>query len=80
MSRAEDEFALQLVKRLDCPVVLVLNKIDDVPKPALLPGESWTLSFQVKLSASAKKTSTLSLVGTAGGASAKGALVVKSLG
>ena len=37
MSRAEDEFALQLVKRLDCPVVLVLNKIDDVPKPALLP-------------------------------------------
>src|SRR6202012_2673386 len=37
MSRAEDEFALQLVKRLDCPVVLVLNKIDAVPKPALLP-------------------------------------------
>jgi GTP-binding protein Era len=37
MSRAEDDFALQLVKRLDCPVVLVLNKIDDVPKPALLP-------------------------------------------
>ena len=37
MSRAEDAFALQLVKRLDCPVVLVLNKIDDVPKPALLP-------------------------------------------
>src|ERR1700760_4151903 len=37
MSRAEDAFALQLVKRLDCPVVRVLNKIDDVPKPALLP-------------------------------------------
>jgi GTP-binding protein Era len=37
MSRAEDEFALQLVKRLDCPVLLVLNKIDAVPKPALLP-------------------------------------------
>jgi GTP-binding protein Era len=37
MSKAEDEFALQLVKRLDCPVVLVLNKIDAVPKPALLP-------------------------------------------
>jgi GTP-binding protein Era len=36
-SKAEDEFALQLVKRLDCPVVLVLNKIDAVPKPALLP-------------------------------------------
>lgn len=37
MSRAEDEFALQLVKRLDCPVILALNKIDAVPKPALLP-------------------------------------------
>lgn len=37
LSKAEDEFALQLVKRLDCPVVLVLNKIDAVPKPALLP-------------------------------------------
>jgi GTP-binding protein Era len=37
LSKAEDQFALQLVKRLDCPVVLVLNKIDDVPKPALLP-------------------------------------------
>src|SRR5579875_889169 len=37
LSKAEDEFALQLVKRLDCAVVLVLNKIDAVPKPALLP-------------------------------------------
>ncbi len=37
LSKAEDAFALQLVKRLDCPVVLVLNKIDAVPKPALLP-------------------------------------------
>jgi GTP-binding protein Era len=37
LSKAEDEFALQLVRRLDCPVVLVLNKIDAVPKPALLP-------------------------------------------
>ncbi len=37
MSAAEDNYALSLVKRLDCPVVLVLNKIDAVPKPALLP-------------------------------------------
>jgi GTP-binding protein Era len=37
MSRAEDDFALQIVRRLECPVLLVLNKIDDVPKPALLP-------------------------------------------
>ena len=37
LSRAEDEFALQLVKKLDCPVILVLNKIDALPKAALLP-------------------------------------------
>jgi GTP-binding protein Era len=30
MSAAEDDFALSLVKRLDCPVILVLNKIDAV--------------------------------------------------
>jgi GTP-binding protein Era len=36
-SQAEDEFALQLVKQLDCPVFLVLNKIDAVDKAALLP-------------------------------------------
>jgi GTPase len=37
MSAAEDDYALSLVKRLDCPVILVLNKIDAVPRPALLP-------------------------------------------
>jgi uncharacterized membrane protein len=48
--------------------------------PALLPGESWTLSFRVKLSASAKKKSTLSLVGAAGSLSVSGSLVLKALG
>lgn len=37
MSRAEDDFALGLVKKLDCPVILVLNKVDVLPKTALLP-------------------------------------------
>ncbi len=37
MSAAEDDFALSLVKRLDCPVILVLNKIDAVRKEDLLP-------------------------------------------
>jgi GTP-binding protein Era len=37
MSAAEDDYALSLVKRLDCPVVLVLNKIDAVRKEDLLP-------------------------------------------
>jgi GTP-binding protein Era len=37
LSKAEDDFALQLVQKLDCPVLLVLNKIDEVPRAALLP-------------------------------------------
>ncbi len=37
MSAAEDDFALQLVRKLDCPVLLVLNKIDAVDKKSLLP-------------------------------------------
>ena len=37
LSAAEDDFALSLVKRLDCPVILVLNKIDQVKKTELLP-------------------------------------------
>jgi GTP-binding protein Era len=37
LSATEDDFALSLIKRLDCPVVLVLNKIDAVRKEELLP-------------------------------------------
>ena len=37
MSAAEDDFALSLIKKLECPVILVLNKIDVVPKKDLLP-------------------------------------------
>jgi len=37
MSAAEDDFALSLVKKLECPVILVLNKIDAVRKEELLP-------------------------------------------
>jgi GTP-binding protein Era len=37
LSKAEDDFALQLVKKLDCPVILALNKIDALPKSTLLP-------------------------------------------
>ncbi len=37
MSRAEDEFVLQLVSKLDCPVFLLLNKIDAVRAEDLLP-------------------------------------------
>lgn len=36
-SAAEDSFALSLVQRLDCPVILVLNKIDAIRKTELLP-------------------------------------------
>jgi GTP-binding protein Era len=34
---SEDSFVFGLVRRLDCPVFLVLNKIDLVPKDRLLP-------------------------------------------
>ena len=37
LSAAEDDFALSLVKKLACPVLLVLNKIDAIPKKDLLP-------------------------------------------
>lgn len=37
MSAAEDDYVLSLVKKLDCPVVLVLNKIDAVRREELLP-------------------------------------------
>jgi GTPase len=37
MSAAEDDFALSLIKKLECPVILVLNKMDAIPKKDLLP-------------------------------------------
>jgi GTP-binding protein Era len=37
MSAAEDDFALSLIKKLECPVLLVLNKMDAIPKKDLLP-------------------------------------------
>ena len=37
LSKAEDDFVLQLVKKIECPVFLLLNKIDAVPAAELLP-------------------------------------------
>jgi GTP-binding protein Era len=37
MSAAEDNFALSLINKLECPVILVLNKMDAIPKKDLLP-------------------------------------------
>jgi GTPase len=34
---SEDEFMLSLVRKLDCPVFLLINKIDLVPRASLLP-------------------------------------------
>jgi hypothetical protein len=48
--------------------------------PVLLPGGSWTVSYKVKLTAKAKKTSTLSLVGAAGTVTSKSSLVLKLAG
>jgi hypothetical protein len=48
--------------------------------PVLLPSGSWTVSYKVKLTAKAKKSSTLSLVGAAGSLAVKSSLILKSLG
>jgi hypothetical protein len=48
--------------------------------PVLLPGGSWTVSYKVKLTAKAKKSSTLSLVGTAGTVTSKSSLALKLAG
>jgi GTP-binding protein Era len=37
MSAVEDDFALSLIKKLECPVILVLNKMDAIAKKDLLP-------------------------------------------
>ncbi len=65
LSRAEDDFSLQLVKKLDCPVMLVLNKIDALPKSALLPLIAhWTSlhGFADVIPISAKKREGLDLL------------------
>ena len=65
LSKGEDDFALQLVKKLDCPVLLVLNKIDALPKSALLPLIAhWTAlhSFADVIPISAKKHEGLELL------------------
>ncbi|MGC9198652.1 MAG: GTPase Era [Acidobacteriaceae bacterium] len=65
LSKAEDDFALQLVKKVDCPVILVLNKIDALPKRALLPLiEHWSSlhCFANVIPISAKKRDGLELL------------------
>jgi GTPase len=65
LSKAEDDFSLQLVKKLDCPVILVLNKIDALPKSALLPLIAhWTSlhTFADVIPISAKKKEGLDLL------------------
>ncbi len=65
LSKAEDDLALQLVKRLECPVLLVLNKIDALPKSALLPLIAhWTAlhSFADVIPISARKGENLELL------------------
>jgi len=65
MSKAEDDFALQLVKKLECPVILVLNKIDAVSHAELLPIIAhWTAlhEFADVIPISAKKKEGLELL------------------
>jgi hypothetical protein len=48
--------------------------------PALLPGDSWTLSYRVRMTAKAKSKSTIGIVGAAGALTANGSLVITSTG
>jgi hypothetical protein len=48
--------------------------------PALQPGDSWTVTYRVKLTAKAKAKSKLSLTATSGALSTKGAQVLKRAG
>lgn len=47
--------------------------------PALLPGQSWTVTVDVELTAKARKNSTISLTTSSGGLSAKTSFAVKLL-
>jgi GTP-binding protein Era len=65
LSAGEDAFALSFVKKLNCPVFLVLNKIDEVPKAELLPLIShWSSqhNFTEVIPISAKKKHGLDLL------------------
>ena len=37
MSAAEDDFSLQLIQKLDCPVILLLNKVDQISPAEVMP-------------------------------------------
>lgn len=65
LSAAEDEFALSFVRKLTCPVILVLNKIDMVRKDELLPLIAhWSSlhNFAAVIPLSAKKKQGLELL------------------
>jgi GTP-binding protein Era len=36
-SAAEDDFSLQLIQKLDCPVILLLNKVDQISQAEVMP-------------------------------------------
>jgi GTP-binding protein Era len=37
LSAAEDDFSLQLIRKLDCPVILLLNKVDAIGPAEIMP-------------------------------------------
>jgi GTP-binding protein Era len=37
LSAQEDDFSLQLIRKLDCPVILLLNKIDQISPAEIMP-------------------------------------------
>ncbi len=59
------------------PAKGIVVKPETQKVPPLAPGASWTVSFNVQATKAAKKSSTLSLTGSAPGVGAKSSLVVK---
>lgn len=67
--------------KLKAPKGVVLQPASGSLKlPALLAGQSWTVTFQVKVTAKAKKSSTVSVSGAGPGISATSSFTIKLLG
>ena len=65
LSAAEDDFSLQLIKKLDCPVLLLLNKIDQISQAEIMPLiEHWSklYNFAEIIPISARKKINLELM------------------
>ncbi len=65
LSAAEDKFSLQLIQKLECPVILLLNKVDQISQAEVMPLIShWSALYKFAdiIPISARKKINLELV------------------